>query len=569
MASIPPKGAPSRPPPPTNLTASPEEEFQKAYREAYKYIDNAIILVTQGQHGQAETLFQKGLTLIDKAVNVKVETFGCSQDKVQQYLEMQNKMRCTRKEVLMHFSDSQRNSPLAAYPAATQAQDAPPSYDDYLRSIEPVPGPSENADATAPPSGPIEYPRLNPHDPQVQEAAFEEISESPQVTPLMSPQHGELVFKIDDGVQIFFIYPEGRVTSPSYPSYLGVFMLNEPIGGTTPAGSARGFLQVGEWSYPLIPAQSPVLHSFYGAYMFPDITNSIPGTSVGLIIPDTVDKEMVALFEQILIQMTSYQEQKVPEGMDATIERERIMSTSEKIATGASAVSKGVLWGAEKLGEFITFGSEKLKSSIPQETQAKPIDPKWQNTARVARNVSGSAVKVSGYLLSQVGKATMALGRKLAPHLQKQGTKAISHLTGQEEEKASGQVEGVMEVAAGAVKGASVVYMSLENAAAMLARNITDNTVKVVSHKYGDEAGQLADNTLYAIGQTAMTGHNVASLGVKGIAKKTAKDTGKALVYRYDSKKKGEKPQAAEGTEKMVMEGVEEGTEALPPEKKP
>lgn len=45
----------------------------------------------------------------------------------------------------------------------------------------------------------------------------------------------------------------------------------------TGTNAARGFLQVGEWSYPLIPAQSPVLHSFYGAYMFPDATNTVPG----------------------------------------------------------------------------------------------------------------------------------------------------------------------------------------------------------------------------------------------------------------------------------------------------
>lgn len=46
------------------------------------------------------------------------------------------------------------------------------------------------------------------------------------------------------------------------------------------------------------------------------------------------------------------------------------------------------------------------------------------------------------------------------------------------------QVEGVLEVAAGAVKGASTVYMSLESAAATLATSITQNTVKVVTHKY-------------------------------------------------------------------------------------
>lgn len=57
------------------------------------------------------------------------------------------------------------------------------------------------------------------------------------------------------------------------------FLLHaEPIKGIPGAGAnARGFLQVGEWSYPLVPAQSPVLHSFYGAYMFPNFSSNVTG----------------------------------------------------------------------------------------------------------------------------------------------------------------------------------------------------------------------------------------------------------------------------------------------------
>lgn len=58
-----------------------------------------------------------------------------------------------------------------------------------------------------------------------------------------------------------------------------------------------------------------------------------------------------------------------------------------------------------------------------------------------------------------------------------------------------------------------------------------------------------------------MVGHNISSLGVKGIAKRTAKDTGKALIGQYKSSKKEEDP---DGTgEVEVMDGVEEGKEVL------
>ncbi|RXG54723.1 Spartin [Armadillidium vulgare] len=160
---------------------------------------------------------------------------------------------------------------------------------------------------------------------------------SPMVTPVMSPQNGEMIFQIENGVQIFFIYANGRVTSPSYPSFLSIFTFPEPICSNEQSGwpGARGFLQVGEWSYPLVPSQSPVLHSFYGAYMFPDAANPEPGASVGILIPDTVSKDELEMFEQILSQMTSYQEQKVPSGVDAEEERAKVAKSSgQRIAEG-------------------------------------------------------------------------------------------------------------------------------------------------------------------------------------------------------------------------------------------
>lgn len=532
------KEAPQRPPPPrpeppTTLEggATPQQQFENAYQEAYLLIDRGITLITEGHNAQAGVLLQKGLSVIDKALTIKVESFDCSAEKTQQYIEMQTKMRCTRKEVLEHFSDTQASS--GGSSSRQQVEDAPPSYDDYLKSLE-----SETSGSNTSVAAAMAGTSSNPSYPDLS-SDVEMMNSSPLVTPVVAAQQGEMIFNVENGVQIFFILPDGTVTSPSYPSFLAIFTFPEPIKGVPGAGAnARGFLQVGEWSYPLVPAQSPVLHSFYGAYMFPNFSSSVAGSSVGVILPDSVDKDNRDLFEQILTQLTSYQEQAAPPGEEGARQVRLIQdSTSERIAAGAEAVSKGVVWGAGKLSELISYGSESLKDYVQPVAEKKEVDPKWHKTAEVARDISGKAVKVSGYLLSQVGKATMALGRKVAPHLQKQGTRAITHITGQKESEASSNVEGVLEVAAGAVKGASTIYMGLESAAATLAASLTDNTVKVVTHKYGEEVGALTDNTLYAVGQTAWAGHNIASLGVKGVAKRVAKDTGKALVLQHEEKK--------------------------------
>lgn len=61
------------------------------------------------------------------------------------------------------------------------------------------------------------------------------------------------------------------------------------------------------------------------------------------------------------------------------------------------------------------------------------------------------------------------------------------------------------------------------------------------SFRYGNEVGEVVGNAVFSIGNLALTTHNVQSLGVKAIAKKTAKDTGKAVLKDYIEKQDGEK----------------------------
>lgn len=70
------------------------------------------------------------------------------------------------------------------------------------------------------------------------------------------------------------------------------------------------------------------------------------------------------------------------------------------------------------------------------------------------------------------------------------------------------------------------------------------------------------------MGQTAWAGHNIASLGVKGVAKRVAKDTGNALVLQHEEKKKSV-PQVEEGEEAMAVEVVEEKDGAEQPPVRP
>ena len=86
------------------------------------------------------------------------------------------------------------------------------------------------------------------------------------------------------------------------------------------------------------------------------------------------------------------------------------------------------------------------------------------------------------------------------------------------------------ELASGTVTAVSTVYTALENSSRILATNVANNTVQLVSHKYGNEMGTATENALTSVGNAYLTTYNAAALGPKALAKRAVKTTGKLAV---------------------------------------
>merc|ERR1712088_1276075 len=123
-----------------------------------------------------------------------------------------------------------------------------------------------------------------------------------------------------------------------------------------------------------------------------------------------------------------------------------------------------------------------------------------------------------------------ALGRFLAPHIRHHGAKALSHIIEQSDDKSQKQMDIASELAGGTLTALGTVYSALENSSRILATNVANNTVQVLSHKYGTEVGTVTENALTAVGNTYMTAYNTTALGPKSLAKRAVKTTGKVAV---------------------------------------
>ncbi|XP_063161760.1 spartin isoform X2 [Candoia aspera] len=313
---------------------------------------------------------------------------------------------------------------------------------------------------------------------------------------------------IPHGVQIFYVTPDGQVSAPSYPGYLRIVKF---LDTDSAAAQSRppAFLQVCDWLYPLMCSQSPVLSCSSGVYMFPDMMSQVSGSYVGVVLSSELPIADRGLFEDLLKQMTDLRIQPAEASSDvinlgqtvriqpAPEERDReLPDWSEKIAhgilSGASWLSWGLVKGAEYTGKAIHKGASKIREHIQPEEKPLEVNPAVAKGLHVARQATGGAVKVSQFLVEGLCSIASCVGRELAPHVKKHGSKLVPESLKKDKDGKS-TLDGALVVAASGVQGFSTIWQGLECAAKCIAKSVSKETVQTIKYKFknsksGDES---------------------------------------------------------------------------------
>ncbi|XP_055641088.1 protein spartin [Toxorhynchites rutilus septentrionalis] len=504
-----------------------------AHDNAYRLIERAIKFEERERPDLALKEYRDGIGAIDEALSIPVEipdNFLKDQN-WDRAVKMIHKMKCTRGEVQQRIAliggkidSGERNGETAN------------GSDDMLR--------------------PRTYTELAQALQGLQQTGSGECQEG-------DDDSLELLFSCD-GVKMYYIEPDGVVSRTLEDSTLRIIRIRKddvkklestvfvqviPMSASTriqdaeqpidraieavedvilvePVEEERGVDP--SFIYPLIPGVSPYYRTEYGAFIIPDLS-SIDGRTIGLVIPPGADEVVLEIFVALHRLRTQGRE---PE---ERAKRSTSATVSVNIIKGAFYVSKGLVKGAEKTGELISYSTPYLISKIQKSPDEAPADvPGNVKTGiEIAKSVTGSAVSVTNYVAGKVSSATMALGRYLAPHIQKHGSNLLSYSTGMSENDASDRVRGALTICAGAVEGFGTVYAGLERSAAILGRSLSNSTVKIVHHKYGPDAGQVVGSSLDTVGNMINVSQNMNLMTPKGLAKKSAKNAGKALFSEY------------------------------------
>merc|ERR1740131_358485 len=146
------------------------------------------------------------------------------------------------------------------------------------------------------------------------------------------------------------------------------------------------------------------------------------------MLPDNITEQQRSRLDELLNELTRISSTATSLKTEAEIEQEYKEykefsgAFAEGIVKGAEIVGKGMVKASVKTSEIIFKGSDYAKQYITPE-QAASIDPRVKKGLEIAQTVSSGACRVSGYLVSKIGWATMKLGHLAAPHLERQANR--------------------------------------------------------------------------------------------------------------------------------------------------
>lgn len=295
--------------------------------EAYNSIDRALSLEESNDTREAVNLYENGLQLLEQALSVQSDKGHCIGENWDKARFLQMKMRKSREDVLSRLSALSKQRSEISYSCPEEfTNEMPPTYEE----------------ATSPTTDGPRRSNRPPRPPPVNPSSSKSFHDVCQKLPIVDgvdrcnaiPPEAESLFNIPKGVQVFFVSTNGDVSAPSYPTALTIYRLcndTQPSTSSNKNQMPPAFLEVGEWVYPLIPGQMPVLHTTYGAYVFPDTNSITPGAAVGLLLTDDISDQDRQIFEHLMCELTALKTEVSGPGPE---ERRMSVKISDGIVTG-------------------------------------------------------------------------------------------------------------------------------------------------------------------------------------------------------------------------------------------
>lgn len=328
---------------------------------------------------------------------------------------------------------------------------------------------------------------------------------------------------IENGVQMYFVSSDDQVGAPppSYPTSLVVIRLDE---SSEAPGDPEAIVQVGDKAYPLVKDQMPVYKSVNGVYMFPNCNEAgIVEGSFGVVIPQSISREIVQKFESILEQYGAF---KCENPDDCFIDLSEFVGTCSHEddyipPTVSDRIAQSIISNAKIFSEKLQRGTRHVTNAV--ETQAEEItskgipsksgisiSPMVKKGLEYTNSAAKTTVLIKNWLVDRLRQITIAVGQQLGPYL----TQAVESTS----DTTKSGVNEACKIVNASLNSFGKVWSELENSASKIVKAVTAATVKSIKYKYGPDAGEAANLTLGAVASIGETAFTLDNIGAKVIA---------------------------------------------------
>ncbi|GFR87904.1 hypothetical protein ElyMa_006088200 [Elysia marginata] len=281
------------------------------------------------------------------------------------------------------------------------------------------------------------------------------------------------IFTIEDSVQIFFIGSGGSVETQEDTWSLHIVRLTKKTNAKLSDEVAKehiqpaAFLHVGNWLYPLFPSCSPVLITAFGTYLFPDLRSN---------------KE--DLVSSLISQVTSLWWED-----DVGDEIHDLNQPPSSVVLGIKYVAETIVWVITLLTQYyvwiIRYLASLIRSRGSQASEQYHVDPNLLQGILYAKSATGQGVILTSFFVEQIHEETMNLSRLLTPQASLTLPSTIK------QSALSSVFKLTMEVGVTTYGGVNDIYKSLQDASTLLIEAFSEETIKTMEHKYGEEYGNL------------------------------------------------------------------------------
>jgi len=205
----------------------------------------------------------------------------------------------------------------------------------------------------------------------------------------------------------------------------------------------------------------------------------------------------------------------------------------------ADKVAAGLVWGGEALASGVTrvasTASGMIQNYVEKQTkegkpgEAAKVSPALKTSLKVVAKVAAMTASVTGRLAALVGDASyataLAIAKAMPGHEKRKSAPAANTGEVTPEERSA-----LKTVGAAGLMAYVQVYDSLEQAAKQVMAHSMEGTHQYIHYKYGEEAGQVAKESLPAAEDMLQATLNFSRLGARAFISKTASRTAKTYL---------------------------------------